>query len=497
MHKFSTLTRARLSFGRYHLGNLIFSTSSSSSSGSARALDQQRPGQTPTAAIVGVEPFLSRKSPSHLQSRGFVGSCVKMSNKLDPVDLFTDIGTSVEGVVALTTGAPGPDRLQTVAGLLEKASQHTLKNARVQSHSLQYGPRQGSPRFRTELAKFLSHGYGDNVNSEELLLTAGATYGLHLVGSVLFNTGVTVFVEDPTYFIAINILKGDLGCNVVAVPTDADGVDCGALDQLLGEHKPRSSMTVDDKHPFWSMVYLIPTYNNPRGMCFPAEKNRQLIEIARKHDVLLFCDDVYNLLHFNPDTNAQPRLVSYDKKSDNNFKGHVLSNGSFAKILAPGLRMGWIEAPSRILELLWKSNINWSAGGANHFASEVVASCLELGLQQDYLKQLNKEYAKTVKSVNEIFEENLPRGVSYSKPEGGYFYWIEMPHYCKSAEVAKIAFEEHSVRILPGQMCSPTGAFENCLRVSFSHYPDDILLPAVKKVCQAISKHMNAKSSAI
>ncbi|KAH3718241.1 hypothetical protein DPMN_061041 [Dreissena polymorpha] len=184
------------------------------------------------------------------------------------------------------------------------------------------------------------------------MVTAGATQGLHLVATVMFNKDTPVFMEDPTYFLAVNIIREDFGMNIKPVPTDSEGIDTEKLELMLVQHKPASM--AGQKTPFWSMVYTIPTFNNPKGYCMSPERFKTLIRLARKHDVLLFTEDIYNILHYDNSPVCPPRLMLYDDRTDEDFQGHVLSNCSFSKILAPGLRLGWIEASPRIMKYLEK-----------------------------------------------------------------------------------------------------------------------------------------------
>jgi DNA-binding transcriptional MocR family regulator len=277
---------------------------------------------------------------------------------------------------------------------------------------------------------------------------------------------------------------------VIPVPTDDAGIDLGVLEQRLKEQQPKFADRVTDFQPFWGMIYLVPTYNNPRGYCIPPDHCKALVQLARKYKVLIFCDDVYNLLHFDPDTVAPPRLLSYDKPSDPDYQGNVISNSSFSKILSPGLRLGWIEAGDFIIKKLVGSNILWSAGSSNHYGSEVVASALELGLEQAYLKGLNAEYKDTVERVTKVLSDNLPKSVKFNSPKGGYFIWIEMPQGAKSADVITECLTKYKVKALVGHMCSATGGSENCIRISFSHYPPDVLEDAVKKLCLVITQYL-------
>ncbi|KAI0241584.1 Aminotran_1_2 domain-containing protein [Lamellibrachia satsuma] len=436
------------------------------------------------------------------------------------------MGIETHGVVALTIGAPGGRQLKEAQEIVLKAAHpnNLLGDCSAGTGSfLQYGPRSGSPRFRKHLANFLSQSYGDTVDRcvhsnaistslgriqpccnyytksfahiylclEKLFVTSGATSGLFLVASLMFSSHATVFVEDPTYFIAIGLLRDDIGLNIVPVPTDTSGIDTDILAALLEQqNSTMEKNTVSEGHPFSAMVYLVSTYNNPRGTCLSSERSLQLVGLARKYNLLVFSDDVYNLLHYDETSpHAPPRLLTYDKQDDIDYRGHVISNGTFSKILAPGIRLGWIESGDRIINLLKKSSTAMSSGCFNQFTAEVLTTSLALGLQQ-HLQSLKTEYSKRVKSVAVELRNNLPESVTFDVPQGGYFFWLQMPDGALADKVAEDVWVAYKIRILPGNRCSPTGQCQNCVRISFSHYEEDVLLDAVRKLSDVITKHV-------
>ncbi len=140
---------------------------------------------------------------------------------------------------------------------------------------------------------------------------------------------------------------------VIPVKLNSDGTDVGDLEAKIIEHKTSTS----NSKMFSGCYYTIPNFHNPTGILFSEEICKNLITIARKHELLIVCDDVYNMLHYEEFEKPPKRLFEYDCENDINFKGHVISNGTFSKILAPGTRIGWLECPPRIMEA-FKNNGN-------------------------------------------------------------------------------------------------------------------------------------------
>ncbi|CAH1786001.1 unnamed protein product [Owenia fusiformis] len=407
--------------------------------------------------------------------------------------LFDELGMTPEPTetdqCSLTMGAPGDSCLKECQLIMQKAAAKRLEESDAM-YLFQYGPASGDGPFKKALATFLSTEYKDTVKESSLYLTTGASQGLYLTASLLFNTGDTVFIEDPTYFIAINLLRDDLGLNVVPVPTDDKGLLVDEFEKLLELHLSSSTNAMTSPKMFRSMLYFIPTYNNPKGGCLPPDRCEKLVALARKFNTLLFCDDVYNILYYE-DT-IPPRFLTYDKETDPDFQGHVLSCGTFSKLFGPGVRLGWIEASNRIINLFVKSSYSDSGGSKNHLVSGLMTTVLTEGLQAAHIDKLRKKYGSRLAAVIALLKEKLPKTVVVSEPKGGYFIWIELPLWCDAVQLVLMAKEQYNVTFLPGTRCTPTGKYGNCIRISFSYYELEPLLEGVKRLCRAVCQYMTA-----
>ncbi|XP_070177062.1 uncharacterized HTH-type transcriptional regulator YisV-like isoform X2 [Littorina saxatilis] len=355
---------------------------------------------------------------------------------------------AAENVLSLMDGSPGPETLKDCKEILLKATSYTLDNEADTTHIFGYGPETGDQTFREELAHFLTREYGDTVNSSNLMVTAGATQALHMVASVLFSKDSVVFIEDPTYFAGCRVLKDDLQMKIVPVPCDADGMNTDVLEQVLSEYCP-SDEKRSSARPFWGMVYTIPVYNNPKGNCYSASRCRKLVELARKYDVLVVAEDIYNLIHFG-ECSPPARLLSYDKPSDQDYRGNVVSIATFSKILAPGLRVGWVEAPQRILSLLCGSYMLWSGGCLNHYASKLAGATLTLGLLAKHLCHIRQVYKKRNDAACAVLRDSLPEGATFRKPQGGFFVWIEFPEGTDTFKMMQWMINKYQVSFMPG-----------------------------------------------
>jgi len=399
------------------------------------------------------------------------------NKKLEDIDtawdsLFSNRPGLHQDFVDLTIGAPGPELLCKLPPIFLEASQHRMKNDR--GNLFQYGPETGITVFRKELAQFLSRRYGDRpVTSEELVTTCGATSGLQLSATVLLNKNGVVFVEDPTYFISSSILAKDLGLKVVPVPMAKDGIDIEELKKAVLKAKAGA---VCDQDRFWAMVYTIPSYHNPTTTTMSPEKGRMLIELATQENMLVVCDDVYNLLSYSPFPFSRLRALQHEHENC------VISNGTFSKILAPGVRLGWIEAPPAIVSRLAASGFLQSGGSMNNLTSGIATSLLSLGLldvQLDYCKQVYGARMST--ALREL--EGLPEGWHVESPGGGYFLWITAPQdlsaFCDQ-------LEKNGVRVLPGSRasssCPPSSNLCASCRLSIAFFTKEKIALACKTI---------------
>ena len=329
---------------------------------------------------------------------------------------------------------------------------------------LNYGYPQGDGRFRWALADFLSRGYGAPVQPQQLMITAGASQALNLVCTLFTRPGDTVFVEEPSYFLALRILQEDHRLNAVPVPTDEHGLVLPAVEEELTRHRP-------------VFLYSIPTYQNPTGRTLSEHRRQQLLALAEEHDFLIVADEVYHLLDFG---SPPPRPFAAYADS-----GNVFSLGSFSKILAPGLRLGWVQTSAQQARHFAASGLVDSGGGLNQFTSNLVRVALEGGGQKEYLESLRRAYQQRVKAMDAALHKHIGDRATWSVPAGGFFFWLTCTdHFLAAASGSPAgrapghfnttdlldAAAGAKVGFLPGRRCSSVGALGHCLRLCFAHY---------------------------
>jgi len=347
-------------------------------------------------------------------------------------------------IINFGIGQPGFDLLPH--DLMRRAAE--ARFAEGDTELLNYGYEQGDGHFRAALADFLSTEYAAPVAPETLMVTAGASQALALICTLLTRPGDTVFVEEPSYFLALRILREDFRLNTVPIAMDEDGLRMDALEESLTRQRP-------------VFVYTISAFQNPSGYTLAAERRQRLAALGQEHGFLVVADEVYQLLHYS----ARPPkpLVAHAAG------GQILSIGSFSKILAPGLRLGWIQAVPELVQRFVRCGLVDSGGGLNHFTSNLVRPALDQGWQTEYLAGLRQTYRRRIDVMDAALHRHIGDRARWRKPDGGYFFWLEMDAAIDTTALLPAAHAAQ-VGFLPGARCSSVGELKNFLRLSFAHF---------------------------
>lgn len=348
------------------------------------------------------------------------------------------------GMIDFGVGQPSP-ALLPLALMTEAAVSRLREN---DPSFLAYGANQGDGYFRAALAHFLEKHYCTAVGADHLLITSGASMGLDLLCTLFASPGDTIFVEEPSYFLALRIFA-DHHLNIVGLPMDANGLVIEVLEEELKRHKP-------------TFLYIIPAFNNPSSITLGSDRRKQLVELSRRHNFLIIADEVYHLLSFGKEPPPPPMASFIDS-------GTVFSLGSFSKILAPGLRLGWIHTGPRLLKIINDCGLLDSGGGMNPFTSAVVRSAIELGLQQTQLETLKTAYTERKATLSAALREYLPNTVQFVESDGGFFIWLVFPENIDTNLMLKAA-RQKNVGFLPGVKFSSRSGLNNCARLSFSYF---------------------------
>lgn len=369
--------------------------------------------------------------------------------------IVTFDGAPPPGTINLGIGQPSADLLPV--DLVRQASQSFFDNA--QPFELNYGVTPGDERFLDSLAAFLTKGYGSDSNSDELFVTGGNSQALDLVSVVFAESGDTVFVEEPSYFLAFQIFR-DHGLNIVGIPVDDDGLCVDALRRELESHKP-------------AFLYTIPSYHNPGGQCTSEARRRQVVELAIEYDFLIVADEVYQLLYY---FDAPPPAYGTMTASD-----RVVSLGSFSKILAPGMRLGWIQTSKSLRNKLMAAGFVNSGGSINHISSHIVRQTIDNGSLASHVKKLQRVYRGRVEAMDDALHEHFSGIAEWTRPDGGYFFWVRFDESLDTTPLRDKA-RELKTGFQCGAAFSTNGQLSNYLRLSFAHYNEDDIRKGIARM---------------
>jgi 2-aminoadipate transaminase len=364
-------------------------------------------------------------------------------------------GMPPEGFINFGIGQPSADLLPV--DLVKQASEAFFKDA--QPLELNYGVMQGDERFLLSLAGFLTDEYGAATDPDSLFVTGGNSQALDFVSNVFAKPGDTVFVEEPSYFLAFQIFR-DHGLKIVGIPLDDNGISLPHLEEALKHHNP-------------AFLYTIPSYQNPGGQCLPLDRRLKIVELAKQHNFLIVADEVYQLLYFN-----DPAPPAFGTMTESDV---VVSLGSFSKILAPGMRLGWIQTSKNLLDKILANGFINSGGSINHISSHLVRKAIDLGLLAEHIANLRGIYRGRVAAMDETLHSEFGDLARWNRPEGGYFFWLEFAKDIDTAALRKKALELET-GFQSGRVFSNCGELNNCLRLSFAHYREDEIVVGIRRM---------------
>ena len=356
--------------------------------------------------------------------------------------------TSVPGMIPFAAGNPAPDAFP-VAEVQEIAAD-ILKNRPIDA--LQYGVTEGYPELISLIKTRMKSKYGIGRDFDSIIITSGAQQVMDLSTKVLCNEGDVVICESPSCFRSYN-------AKLVGVPVDADGMNIEALEKAL------------DENPNAKMIYTIPNFQNPAGVTMSLEKRRKLYELAKAHNVMILEDNPYGDLRVAGED--VPNIKSFDEA------GIVIYSGSFSKILAPGIRIGFTVAPAPVVA---KMTVGKQAVDVHttQLMQMIVAEWMKRYDVDEHIEKIRKIYRRKLNLMCDMIDSELGDAVSYVRPEGGLFIWCELPEDVDALEFVKKSAES-MVALVPGiAFLTDVNGKSNAVRFNFSTPADDKIVEGMK-----------------
>lgn len=329
------------------------------------------------------------------------------------------------GIISFAGGAPDPNLFpKKEFAEIAKEILETEGNT-----ALQYGITEGYAPLRTWVKERLMK-QGILKEDENVIIVSGGQQGIDLCSKSLINPGDGVICEEPSFIGGLNCFRS-YNAELFGVPVQSDGLDTEKLEELLKEHKNIK------------LLYTISTFQNPSGITISMEKRKKILELADKYDILIYEDNPYGELRFTGE--EIPTLKSMDKS------GRVIYFGSFSKILAPGMRLGFTSAPEALLErmIICKQTQDVHT---NVLSQMIAYKFLTTTSIDEHIAKLRAAYGKKCKLMMECMDKYFPKTVTHTCPEGGLFLYCTMPDGYDSKELMKKALERN-VAFVPGTSC--------------------------------------------
>ena len=366
--------------------------------------------------------------------------------------------TAFPDVISFAAGNPAPEAFPTSE--IEEIISRILTENPVAA--LQYSITEGYTPLRDTLKKRLAAQGSFNPDIDDVIITSGGQQGNELSCKIFLNEGDTLICESPSFIGSINSFKS-YNVNLVGVEMDDEGIDPQLLDDALKANKNTK------------VIYLIPNFQNPTGKCTSYERRKQVYALAQKYDVMILEDNPYGEIRF--DGENIPSVKSLDTD------GRVIYCGSFSKVLAPGIRVGFVSAPKeaaqKIVVCKQVSDVH-----TNILAQMLADEFVNNYNFEEHLEKIRGIYRKKCGLMLDEIDRNFSKKITVTRPQGGLFIWATLPDGCNMTEFCKKAVEA-KVAVVPGNAFTvheddPINSF----RLNFSTPTDEQLV----KGCEILGK---------
>ena len=363
------------------------------------------------------------------------------------------------GVISLSAGNPAPDAFPVDA--IKEISQNLLNENPI--GVLQYGISDGYTPLRDTIKKYLSDELDIIKEDDELIIVSGAQQVMDIVAKTFLNEGDTLLCEAPSFVGALNTFRS-YNVNLVGVTVEKDGMNMDELEEKL------------KAHPNTKLIYTIPNFQNPSGVTMSHEKRQRLYELAKEYNVLVIEDNPYGDLRYSGED--VPCIKSFDTD------GLIIYSGSFSKVVAPGIRVGYMVANKAAMAKM----IVCKQGQDVHTAMWSQMVCNEFMTKYDFkghLQMLRNLYTKKAELCMNLLDEYVvPTGITYNKIEGGLFIWCTLPQGVDMLAFCK-ALTEKKVCVVPGNAFLTDSSIPcDSFRINFSTPTDEELTQGIKIIAQ-------------
>ena len=382
--------------------------------------------------------------------------------------------TAQPGVISFAGGLPAPELFPVEE--FRRAADEVLRRHGAQA--LQYSTTEGDPGLREMIVRHMAR-YGIVVGTDNVLVTTGSQQALDLIGKTLLNPGDKVLTEEPTYLGAIQAFTM-YGADYLTIQIDQDGLQTDRLEEAL-RAGPK-------------FLYVLPNFQNPAGTTLPLARRLELVKLAERYGVPIIEDDPYGQLRFDGD--HVKSLVVLDAEmqhcqSNGKYRGNVIYLSTFSKTLAPGLRLGWVVAPKDVIRRLVQAKQGTDLHSST-FDQMVVHEVARRGFIDRHVRRIREVYRRRRDLMVACLERAFPdpaRGVRWTRPQGGLFLWVELPHEIDTAALLERAVEQ-KVAFVPGEAFHPLGGGGHTMRLNFSNASEAMIEEGIARLGRVIAERL-------
>lgn len=366
--------------------------------------------------------------------------------------------TELPQVISFAGGLPSPDTFP-----VDKIKQAVddIMNSNEALKALQYGPTEGYKPLRQWVADLVNQREKTQLSIDNVLIVTGSQQALDLIGKALIDKGTKLLVETPTYLGGLQTFT-QYEPEYISIASDDQGLN----PDLLSDEEAKAA----------NFLYTIPNFQNPTGRRLSAQRRKKLAEKAIANNLLMVEDDPYGELDYQG--HRLPSLIGY--APDN-----TLYLGSFSKILAPGMRLGYVVGPipfiQKLVQIKQAADLH-TPSYTQHIAYHVIKDGY-LDLHIPKIRQLYKTRCQFM--LNQL-EKYMPKTVRWTKPEGGMFIWVELPEHINTTELL-IEAVKNNVAFVPGETFFATNPKKNCLRLAFVTVPEEKIEKGIKVLADLIN----------
>ncbi len=372
--------------------------------------------------------------------------------------------TEQPDIISFGGGLPAPEMFPVRE--FQEACDYVLRTEGARA--LQYGPTEGFPPLKQYLVERMRK-YGVPAEDENILLTNGSQQALDLLGKVFVDDKMVVCTERPTYLGALQAWNA-YEANYCTVPLDDQGMVVDELEAAIQRHHPR-------------FIYVLPNFHNPAGVSLSEERRYKLVEIALKYDVFIIEDDPYGELRFEGQ-DLTP-IVTLAKE-------RTIYVCTFSKTLSPGIRLGWIVAPQKVISKLVQAK-QGSDLHTSTFVQMVANDVCERGILRQHVKRIRATYKERRDTMLDAMAEFFPESVTWTRPQGGLFLWVTTPPAVDTIDLFKTAVAE-KVAYVPGNSFYANDESEGAhhMRLNFSYCKPEVIVEGIRRLGVALKKAIMA-----